>query len=444
MKELLRLENALLQGAERPLLEIPELMVFPGTQLHIRRDNGSGKTMLLKVLAGLQPLDAGKRTARFTRFALILENPDDQFLFSSVRRELLFPLENRRLSVREMERELRRVVEYFALESLLDRIPFQLSGGQKQLLLFAVAALSQPEIYFCDGLDHFLDSPSTERVAAFLEQERRRGRAVVDTSVESGPPGKGEVLVLREGKPVVPAPGLPGSSTGREKRGISKTSAAKKGSGILLQVAGLTFGWPRQPLLFEDYSLSLQAGAVTWLRGAVGAGKSTLALLLSGLLAPRAGTIRLAGKQLVYKRASSFFAQGVAYAFQYPESQFAFPILQEELNWLYPDPGFQKRFQDLLRQLGIPVERESVRPLRRWSRGWKRLAALALVLAAEKPLFILDEPFLGLDEEGETALKEMLSRLKRQGMALLIIDHRHCAGWQAVDAVIDLDAQVPG
>jgi len=76
------------------------------------------------------------------------------------------------------------------------------------------------------------------------------------------------------------------------------------------------------------------------------------------LLAPRAGTIRLAGKQLVYKRASSFFAQGVAYALQYPESQFAFPILQEELNWLYPDPGFQKRFQDLLRQLGIPVERE--------------------------------------------------------------------------------------
>ena len=141
MNPFLELEQARLQGEVGPLLEIPRLTLQRGGRLFITGDNGSGKSLLLQVLAGLKSLSSGTRKAGFKTFALILEEPDTQFLFSTVRRELLFPLENRRLEEPFRRRLLAETVRRFRLEPLLERNPLQLSGGQKQLLLFAVAAL---------------------------------------------------------------------------------------------------------------------------------------------------------------------------------------------------------------------------------------------------------------------------------------------------------------
>lgn len=183
----------------KTVLDRVSLWIKGGEWVSVVGPNGSGKTTLLHTIAGLIPLSAGEivferptskpaaaeparrgeeGTVRRPRTALLLQEPDNQFITTSVRDELAVSLP--RETTRAMRKERTGdALERFALGGFLDRNPHRLSGGEKQRLALATAWLQDPELLLLDEPTAYLDPESTAVCVAFLREMHARGLTIV-------------------------------------------------------------------------------------------------------------------------------------------------------------------------------------------------------------------------------------------------------------------------
>jgi energy-coupling factor transport system ATP-binding protein len=119
-------------------------------------DYGTGKEDLGARRSGkCEPAGAGRDETDFV--GLMLQNPDEQFITSSVERELAWGLENMGVPPLEMEERVRRVLERFDLGALAGHPPEALSDGQKQVVALASLAAMRPRFLLLDEAVAFLD-----------------------------------------------------------------------------------------------------------------------------------------------------------------------------------------------------------------------------------------------------------------------------------------------
>lgn len=386
------------------LQRLDNLSLHAGEHLVISGPNGSGKSRLLEVLAGYRKPSEGTLDLHGARVSVVRERPDEQLLFRQVVRELLFPLENLRLPRDDMERRLHTVARQFHLERMLNQDPFTLSGGQKQLLLLAVAAIAEPDIYLIDQPFEYLDTSAAELYQNWLITERDRGALLITSTCEStGVLGNTRTLCL---EPEVTAP-LTATT-------VSHETADTR---IDYHLENLVCGYPEHPPLIKPLSLHISPGENVRISGPMGSGKTTLALTMAGLIPPKSGTIRVNGKTLACPQ-DFFFEQGISYAFQYPEKQLSLDTARDEIN-VYDDTVLLQRVEHLLPALGFTHDQLD-EPLNDQPDSRRRLWALLLILALQRPLCILDEPFAGLDREHRQRLLGLLHQLSH---SLVIIDH---------------------
>jgi biotin transport system ATP-binding protein len=148
--------------------------------------------------------------------------------------------------------------------------------------------------------------------------------------------------------------------------------------------------------------------------GANGSGKSTLLRLLNGLVAPTSGTVTVDGLDTV--RHGSRVRRRVAFAFTDPLSQLVMPTGREDvelsLRRLHRSRSDRRAAaQDVLARFGVThLADQSVYDL---SGGERQLMALAVVLATEPGLLVLDEPTTLLDRRNTLRLKELLETLSQ-------------------------------
>ncbi len=172
---------------------------------------------------------------------------------------------------------------------------------------------------------------------------------------------------------------------------------------------------------FENVSLSLNArkllNAVSLdiqeqrvgVIGRNGSGKTSFARLLSGLLAPSSGRVRVNGNNLFKHRAAALKTVGIL--FQNPDHQIVFPTVIEELSFGLTQQGQRKaeamqNATKLLQQFDRLDWAE--RTIATLSQGQRHLICLLSVLAMAPPLLVLDEPFAGLDLPTKTYLQNLL------------------------------------
>ncbi len=186
----------------------------------------------------------------------------------------------------------------------------------------------------------------------------------------------------------------------------------------LLRVEGLGHDYAGRTVL-RQIDLRLEPGQRAVVRGSTGAGKSTLALLVVGLLRVQRGAVRLQGRPSRDHRART----GLGYLPQEVRVPWGLRV-GEWLRlsgscWGTPATAIARAVEEL--EL-LPLLQRRARDL---SGGQLRLCALALALAEGRRLLVLDEPLTGLDEQWVARVGEVLDQGLALGGAQLVL----CHGW---------------
>ena len=160
--------------------------------------------------------------------------------------------------------------------------------------------------------------------------------------------------------------------------------------------------------LLNGVSLDIQEQRVGVI-GRNGSGKTSFARLLSGLLAPSSGRVRVNGNDLFKHRAAALKTVGIL--FQNPDHQIIFPTVLEELSFGLTQQGQRKaeamqNATKILQQFDRLYWAELT--IATLSQGQRHLVCLLSVLAMAPPLLVLDEPFAGLDLPTKTYLQNLL------------------------------------
>jgi branched-chain amino acid transport system ATP-binding protein len=231
----------------------------------------------------------------------------------------------------------------------------------------------------------------------------------------------------------------------------------------LLRVADLEVAYGEARALF-GVSFDVRAGSVTAVLGANGAGKSSLAAAIAGVVKPRKGRIEFDGRDITGHSAHSVCKLGLAYV---PENRNLFPHLSVKENlWgqlRFSVPRAQRKdaYERALELFPVLAERrrQSAGTL---SGGEQQMLSLARVLAASPKLLIADEMSLGLAPKMVDLVFESLATARDEGITVLLIEQfveralafaddtvvlrRGLVGWQgpAADAGDELLAEYLG
>ena len=170
------------------------LEVYPGELLAILGGNGAGKSTTLSLIAGLHKPYRGKVTLmgkeglqpRAGMLGVLPQDPKALFVKDTVAADLQDALKDAHLSKEEQSARLGQVIGLCHLEELLDRHPFDLSGGEQQRSALAKVLLQQPRILLLDEPTKGLDTAFQEELAVILRRLTDSGVAIVMVSHDIG------------------------------------------------------------------------------------------------------------------------------------------------------------------------------------------------------------------------------------------------------------------
>lgn len=207
---------------------------------------------------------------------------------------------------------------------------------------------------------------------------------------------------------------------------------------MVLEINELTGGYSKDPVI-HDISFNIKAGEIIGLIGLNGAGKSTTIKHILGLLRPHSGNIKVMGKTIesdveAYRRHMGYI----------PES----PILYEELTLrehinmtamaygLTPEE-VDERKGPLLKRFRLD-DKEDTFPSH-FSKGMKQKVMLICAFIVEPELYIIDEPFLGLDPLGIESLIELMISERDKNRSILMSTHILATAERYCDRYIIID-----
>lgn len=176
----------------RNVIDHLDLTVNRGDWLAIIGKNGSGKSTLLSLLIGLTTPQHGKirfeqqvvwkiRTAdRIKRISFLSQTPSLQFTANSVRQEL--EVQANQLKLPDPAQQIKQLVAKFHLEKILNQNPFDISGGQQQLLGLAIALMAKPDLLVLDEATKGLDPYTKVMVGNTLKEAQQNCVTIIMAS----------------------------------------------------------------------------------------------------------------------------------------------------------------------------------------------------------------------------------------------------------------------
>ena len=199
----------------RPVIDDISLSIDKGAFIVILGHNGSGKSTLAKLIVGLlekksgQIFFDGEEITRKnlknlqTKTALVFQNPDNQFIGSTVEDDIAFGLENRQFPPEKMQEEIEKYADSVNMLDYLKKEPINLSGGQKQRVALAGALVLKPDILILDEATSMLDPKGKATVRKALDKVHKENPDLTIISITHDVDEAllaDEVLILSKGK----------------------------------------------------------------------------------------------------------------------------------------------------------------------------------------------------------------------------------------------------
>lgn len=191
-----------------------------------------------------------------------------------------------------------------------------------------------------------------------------------------------------------------------------------------IEVHDLTVAYHTQPVLW-DVDLELPEGKLIAIVGPNGAGKSTLLKASMGLVKPLTGWVKFFGEEYADRRSwVGYVPQRESVDWDFPTSAIDVVTmgLYGDLGWLRRPTAEHKRIAlDCLERVGM--ERFAERQISRLSGGQQQRVFLARALAQNARLYLMDEPFAGVDATTERAILTLLQELRERGRTVVAVHH---------------------
>ena len=449
-------------GRKNAALSGVDLDIAPGERVLVLGPSGSGKSTLMGGLAGLLGgAEEGEATGSLTvdgvapaeargRVGLLMQDPEAQVVLARVGDDVAFGMENMGVAREEIWPRVENSLEAVGLSVPLDHSTTELSGGQKQRLALASILAMGPGLLLLDEPTANLDPSGVAEVRAAVETVVERTGAtvvVVEHRVDVWASLVDRVIVVADGAIAADGPldevlaqqgdalrergiWLPGDDVAAEVGPAPEVPPASSDATPIARVTDLTIGYDASAPVRSGIDLTIERGVSTCIVGANGAGKSTFALTLAGLLPPLAGTVEVetadgtAGDP--HEWSSKQLLGRMSMVFQEPEYQFLAATVAEELA-IGPraagmtDEEIAPLVDEYLEALGLTkLARANPMTL---SGGEKRRLSVATALISAPELLILDEPTFGQDRGTWLGLVRLLRAALERGVTLVSITH---------------------
>lgn len=457
-------------GRKNAALSGVDLDIAPGERVLVLGPSGSGKSTLMGGLAGLLGgAEEGEATGTLTvdgvapaeargRVGLLMQDPEAQVVLARVGDDVAFGMENLGVAREEIWPRVENSLEAVGLSVPLDHSTTQLSGGQKQRLALASILAMGPGLLLLDEPTANLDPSGVAEVRAAVEKVVERTGAtvvVVEHRVDVWASLVDRVIVVADGAIAADGPldevlaqqgdalrergiWLPGDDVAAEVGPAPEVAPASsegpeggaRGTTPIARVTDLTIGYDASAPVRSGIDLTIERGVSTCIVGANGAGKSTFALTLAGLLPPLEGAVEVETSDGTcgdpHEWSSKQLLGRMSMVFQEPEYQFLAATVAEELAIGPRAAGMSEEeiaplVDEHLEALGLTaLARANPMTL---SGGEKRRLSVATALISAPELLILDEPTFGQDRGTWLGLVRLLRAALERGVTLVSITH---------------------
>ncbi len=419
-------------GSERTALNVDEFHIEKGEFILVSGPSGSGKTSLARILGGLIPEFYGgkitgealfnsrtifkedKRQLR-RNIGLVYQNPEKQIVMNNVEAEIAFGLENIEIESDRIKLTIDQILSDFDMEGFKNTATGNLSSGQKQKLAIASIIAMNPEMIILDEPTSQLDPEASGKIISTLEELNRRlgiTVIVIEHRLKDFLRVAGRAILMKEGQIVVddkPLEYLKIISNDHKDFPLSVSNKTELKpllrntikNNLILKVTDLQFYYDKQVKILNGVNLELNRRELLSITGANGSGKSTLLKLISRVLKPCSGSIKI--KE--YHKG----IMNIGFLSQNPNDYLFNDSVEDELKYTMDnlgidDPSVMNR---VLADFELTeFKKEYPRDL---STGERQRVALASIMVANPPVLLLDEPTRGLDN----GLKMKLGRILR-------------------------------
>ena len=476
---MIRFENVgvRFEDGGKPVLSGVDLQVDEGELVLVVGATGSGKTTLLRCVNGLVPHFSGgtlsgrvsvdgrdTRTHRPRDLADVVgvvgQDPSAAFVTDTVEEELAYGMESLGVPGDVMRRRVEDTLDLLGLAEVRQRTLRTLSGGQQQRVAIGGVLTAHPRVLVLDEPTSALDPVAAEEVLAALTRlVHDLGLTVLlaEHRLERVVQYADRVVIIENGRvsthlpaaamamspvspPIVQLGRLAGWSplplsvrdarrvsgpmrttlAGRVPTRVVRPVSVTSQSAPLLSARALVVNRGRRTVL-RGIGLEVRAGEVVALMGRNGSGKSTLLAAACGQLPARGGSVRTGGLDPASLKPRDLLRH-VGLVPQDPGMLLYGETVGAECRVADTDVGAAPgTTRELLVHLA-PDVRDGTHP-RDLSEGQRLALALAIVLAGQPPLVLLDEPTRGLDYGAKTRLVESLRSLAAEEHGVLVATH---------------------
>lgn len=413
------------------------------------------------------------------KIGFVLQSPDHQIVTDKVWHELAFGLESLGYENSEIRVRVAEIASFFGIQTWFHKSVFELSGGQKQLLNLASIMTLGPSVLILDEPTSQLDPIAADEFVQVLKKiNQELGITIIlsEHRLENAFPVSDRVIVLDEGSVLVndtpshvgeclksldhdmhlalPTPmrvfaavdnTMTCPVTIREGRiWLDKIQPKKISfndrvdwscSETAIELKEVWFRYKRDlPDVVKGLTLDVKKGEFFGIVGGNGTGKTTSLSLMSGLMKPYRGCIKVFGRKILDISNTERYNGLLGVLPQNPQVLLTGKTVKLDLENTIKNKDIPKEVleRELSKVIGY-CELEHLLSMHPYdlSGGEMQRVALAKVLLMSPRILLLDEPTKGLDAHFKATLASIIHRLKHQGMTIVMVSHdiEFCAAY---------------